>query len=265
MPVASRELADLSKETRTGQGLSLKKFGQLVGVPPSTLGLIETRKVSFTASHLEEIGDKIRAAKEDPVLLFDVIDEEQAAADPSQAPEPPSFHKTLASFQGKPDNAQLQKRRIAPPGAGTPGKRQCTHPGCTKYRVVGRYCLLHGREADKVTPREQKRTPGTPAASRSLAVGTHLHDSIAADIDRECAAIAELLKAKNEEYGNGALKPLRLFSKADPIEQLNVRIDDKLSRLYRGITGQEDTTLDLIGYLILRRIAQRGQKEVRGS
>jgi len=35
-------------------------------------------------------------------------------------------------------------------------------------------------------------------------------------------------------YGNLALAPLRIFSRADPVEQLNVRIDDKLSRIARG-------------------------------
>jgi len=36
-----------------------------------------------------------------------------------------------------------------------------------------------------------------------------------------------------------------------------VRIDDKLSRLARGRGDTEDTELDLLGYLVLRRIARR--------
>jgi hypothetical protein len=50
---------------------------------------------------------------------------------------------------------------------------------------------------------------------------------------------------------------VRIFSKADPEEQIRVRIDDKLSRLARGHDAGEDVILDLLGYLILLRIARR--------
>lgn len=41
------------------------------------------------------------------------------------------------------------------------------------------------------------------------------------------------------------------------VEQINVRIDDKLSRLARGNEYPgDDTELDLIGYLILKRVVQ---------
>lgn len=76
-------------------------------------------------------------------------------------------------------------------------------------------------------------------------------------IVRECIAIAELLLAKNRAYGDAALNPVRIFSRADAVEQLKVRIDDKLSRLARGEAAGEDTELDLIGYLILLRVARR--------
>jgi hypothetical protein len=78
------------------------------------------------------------------------------------------------------------------------------------------------------------------------------------DIVRECEAIKEMLLEKNARYGDSALNPVRIFSRTDTAEQLRVRIDDKLSRLSRG-TGQEteDTEMDLIGYLVLLRIAKR--------
>ena len=76
-------------------------------------------------------------------------------------------------------------------------------------------------------------------------------------VEAECRAIYTLLTEKNKAYGNSALEPLRIFSKADPVEQLKVRIDDKLSRLMRGSEAGEDTTRDLIGHLILLRIAQQ--------
>jgi len=53
-------------------------------------------------------------------------------------------------------------------------------------------------------------------------------------ISAECREVERLLLAKNAAYGNSALQPVRIFSKADAVEQLRVRIDDKLSRLARG-------------------------------
>ena len=47
------------------------------------------------------------------------------------------------------------------------------------------------------------------------------------DILDECLGIAEMLIEKNRAYGNSALQPVRVFSKASSEEQLLVRIDDK--------------------------------------
>jgi hypothetical protein len=80
---------------------------------------------------------------------------------------------------------------------------------------------------------------------------------VAAAIAAVCDEIKDLLVRKNRAYGNSALAPLRIFSHADPVEQLNVRIDDKLSRIARGSEfAGDDTELDLLGYLILRRVAR---------
>jgi len=73
----------------------------------------------------------------------------------------------------------------------------------------------------------------------------------------ECLSIAEILIQKNAAYGNSALEPVRIFSKASTVEQLLVRLDDKLSRLSRGSDAGEDVVLDLMGYLVLLRIALR--------
>ena len=75
-------------------------------------------------------------------------------------------------------------------------------------------------------------------------------------ISAECREIERILLAKNAAYGNSALQPLRIFSKADAVEQIRVRLDDKLSRIARGQAAGEDVTLDLIGYLILLRGAE---------
>lgn len=70
--------------------------------------------------------------------------------------------------------------------------------------------------------------------------------------------ITSMLKEKNRKYGNSALEPVRIFSKSNPMEQINVRIDDKLSRLMNQQEDEdEDVDLDLVGYLILKMIAKR--------
>ena len=79
------------------------------------------------------------------------------------------------------------------------------------------------------------------------------------EIFAACQNIRDLLLEKNAKYGNSALNPVRVFSKASTTEQLLVRIDDKLSRI--KTTGMEapdeDTLNDLIGYLILLKIATK--------
>jgi len=77
------------------------------------------------------------------------------------------------------------------------------------------------------------------------------------EIWNQCIQLANMLVEKNRNYGNSALDPLRIFSKADAVEQLRVRIDDKLSRLMRGKDAGEDVILDLLGYLVLLRIAMK--------
>lgn len=68
--------------------------------------------------------------------------------------------------------------------------------------------------------------------------------------------VRAMLVQKNQAYGDAALNPVRIFSKADPLEQLKVRIDDKLSRLARGENAGEDVIHDLLGYLVMYRIQQ---------
>ena len=80
------------------------------------------------------------------------------------------------------------------------------------------------------------------------------------DIERTCEDIKDMLLAKNKSYGDSAIKPERIFSSGSSIEQLLVRIDDKLSRIKRvGLdkVTSEDTIRDLIGYLVLLDIAMK--------
>ena len=94
-------------------------------------------------------------------------------------------------------------------------------------------------------------------AAMDALVREHVSAPRGEDIARECVSIARMLIGKNKAYGDSALSPLRVFSKASAQEQILVRIDDKLSRLSRGAAAGEDVVLDLIGYLVLLRIAQR--------
>ncbi len=66
-----------------------------------------------------------------------------------------------------------------------------------------------------------------------------------------------MLLSKNEAYGDSATNPVRIFSKASPVEQLRVRLDDKIARVVRGSAAGEDVILDMIGYLILMRVTER--------
>lgn len=82
-------------------------------------------------------------------------------------------------------------------------------------------------------------------------------------ISENCDEVKEMLLEKNRKYGNSAFNPLRLFSKADPLEQLRVRLDDKFSRLLNMAEDEnEDVIKDIIGYLIIYKIQL---KRVRGE
>ena len=90
--------------------------------------------------------------------------------------------------------------------------------------------------------------------------------NVRAAIEAECDAIRDMLLLKNEVYGNSAINPVRIFSKADPVEQIRIRIDDKLSRIRFGSNlNNEDTKKDLIGYLILERVAERINKNAENK
>ena len=80
-----------------------------------------------------------------------------------------------------------------------------------------------------------------------------------------CNKIKALLLLKNKAYGDSALDPIRIFSKNDSVEGLLVRIDDKLSRIKNsGIrSANEDTLMDLIGYLVLLKVQMAEQAAAR--
>ena len=93
-------------------------------------------------------------------------------------------------------------------------------------------------------------------------------------IEKVTEDIKELLLEKNRAYGNSALNPKNVFSQGDVFESLGSRIDDKLMRIQNvGVNDEtEDTLSDLIGYLILYKVAlikekndaYEGDKEIVG-
>lgn len=76
-------------------------------------------------------------------------------------------------------------------------------------------------------------------------------------IEAECAYISDMLYQKNLKYQNSVLSSSGVFSKLDPIERINVRMEDKLSRLQNGLADDEDAEMDLAGYLILKRVVSK--------
>lgn len=116
---------------------------------------------------------------------------------------------------------------------------------------------MRGALAEAVQERDELR------ARLETILGAHAAGRVSAfeaAIVRECNALADLLIRKNRAYGDSAANPLRVFSRADPLAALHVRMDDKLSRIARGrdhaATDEslEDTKRDLAGYLILERV-----------
>lgn len=81
------------------------------------------------------------------------------------------------------------------------------------------------------------------------------------EIKAMCDAVAQMLIEKNRKYGNSALEPLRIFSKADMLETIRVRMDDKLCRIKNEQSDEdEDVYMDLMGYLVLYMIGLKQKK-----
>ncbi len=91
-------------------------------------------------------------------------------------------------------------------------------------------------------------------------------------IVEELDSLKEMLLQKNHEYGNAAFEPLGILCEPDPALFIKVRISDKLKRLEQlrklgdatrnlveGAASkfQEDTLLDIMGYLVLLRVWEK--------
>ena len=79
-------------------------------------------------------------------------------------------------------------------------------------------------------------------------------------ISKICDEIKNMLLDKNIKYGDSALNPLRIMSQSDSVDQIKVRIDDKLNRISQGnVDDDEDVINDLIGYFVLLKIAKQDE------
>ena len=76
-------------------------------------------------------------------------------------------------------------------------------------------------------------------------------------INKVVNSLSEFLIAKNKNYGNSALEPLKVFSKVEPTNGICVRMDDKLSRIVNSKELRKNDIVDLTGYLVLL-LAQKG-------
>ena len=76
-------------------------------------------------------------------------------------------------------------------------------------------------------------------------------------IEEICDSMKELLLQKNRNYGDSATNPANVFSKGSAVDSICARIDDKIMRIQnKGINDKtEDTISDLIGYLVLLKVA----------
>lgn len=75
-------------------------------------------------------------------------------------------------------------------------------------------------------------------------------------IVQQVLQLGALLLKKNTAYGNSALEPISVFSHGlSAAARMAVRMDDKISRLARGLADGEDPLMDLAGYIVLHRIA----------
>jgi len=81
-------------------------------------------------------------------------------------------------------------------------------------------------------------------------------------IDRVTSNFSKFLIEKNKRYGNSALKPLDVFgshisdSNSPALNNMFVRLDDKLSRIKNSDLLRKNDIADLVGYLILMCVSQ---------
>lgn len=89
-----------------------------------------------------------------------------------------------------------------------------------------------------------------PQINASLENGESL-TSFQTKLDNVLTGLFLFLSAKNKNYGNSALAPVRVFSKAEPEDGILQRMDDKLSRIKNSDVLRKNDIVDLMGYLAI--------------
>ena len=118
--------------------------------------------------------------------------------------------------------------------------------------------VCDGREVNPVKYEEQLEEEKEDFQLTENLFHSNPHLIFCEDLNTVVSEIESNLQDKNKSYGDSALNPVRIFSKADSIEGIKVRIDDKLSRLANGSAYVGDNDVDdLIGYLVLLKIANK--------
>lgn len=135
---------------------------------------------------------------------------------------------------------------------GTPDERAARAPG----ELTARQSIERAPHGHPSRPDTQDTTTVSTFVNQLLE-NSDLDAPSAFDIFGVCMELAIFLMGKNKAYGDSALDPVRIMSSADPVEQIRVRMDDKLSRLLRGHADGEDILKDLVGYWILMRVAEK--------
>ena len=128
----------------------------------------------------------------------------------------------------------------------------------TSLDIMGRNALALPQQTKTIEELEAEADRGLakPEDVQKLKEANVLTGSQKA-IAEVCDEIKELLLEKNRKYGNSALNPCRIFARSDRLEQIRVRIDDKLNRIKNEQSDEdEDVVKDLIGYLVLYTVAQ---------
>lgn len=76
------------------------------------------------------------------------------------------------------------------------------------------------------------------------------------EIGKVLESMKHLLKEKNKRYGDSALTPVGVFNKLDATSSIQVRLDDKISRIQNSNELRKNDVADVIGYLTLLCVAK---------
>jgi hypothetical protein len=69
----------------------------------------------------------------------------------------------------------------------------------------------------------------------------------------------DFLLEKNKRYGDSALTPTKVFSRLSSANSIEIRLDDKISRILNSGLFKKNDICDLLGYLSLYCISKKWQ------